>query len=213
MLIAYEAGYRVRVGEKVSIDAAVFYNDYSRLRSNELELASLLLISRLTADPSSAPPPPITLFNSLGDKLAGETYGGELSLNAQVKPAWRVRATFSLLRMHLRAEAGSTDFVTAQSFPGVNARHQATFWSQHDLGGSWHLDWLLRYSDRLPFAAVPARTELDVRLAWRPSERWEISLAGQNLLSPHRPEFIPVNLITPRSEVSRRGYLELRYDY
>jgi iron complex outermembrane receptor protein len=36
---------------------------------------------------------------------------------------------------------------------------------------------------------VPAYTEVDCRLGWRPLTRLELSLVGRNLLHAHHPEF------------------------
>jgi iron complex outermembrane recepter protein len=40
-----------------------------------------------------------------------------------------------------------------------------------------------------PPAVVPSYSELDCRLGWHPSPRWELSLVGRNLLHDHHPEY------------------------
>ena len=40
----------------------------------------------------------------------------------------------------------------------------------------------------LAVIAYPAYTELDLAIAWRPRNGWELSLVGQNLLHAHHPE-------------------------
>jgi iron complex outermembrane receptor protein len=206
-LVAYEAGYRFRPTEKTSVDLALFYNDYSKLRTTEIDPASIPLVARLPP-----PPPPFVVFTQAGNKMFGETYGGELAVNAQVVPGWRVRTTYALLRAHFRFQAGSINFGSADA-SNRSPRHQATFWSQHDFGKAWQLDWRLRYVDRLPQIRVPRVIELDARIAWRPAERWEVALVGQNLFSPHHPEFVPSSVITPATEVPRRAFLEIRHGY
>ena len=209
-LNAYELGYRFRTREKFTADLSLFYNDYLRLRSSEIDPASLQTIGALLAGVPLTPPILISTQEAL--KLHGETYGGEVSLGAQLTRTWRLRATYSYLRMDLRLQPDSTDLT------GVNAerrspRHQAYLWSQHDLGAKWHLDWRLRFVDALPAAAVPDYTELDVRIAWRPADRWELSVVGQNLLQPRHPEFVPSSIATPIAEVPRGYYLQVRYGY
>lgn len=211
-LVAYEAGYRLRVRERVSFDVALFYNDYSRLRTTEIAPASLLTLLRLSNPALPRPPPPIVISTHAANLMKGSTHGGEVAINAQVTPTWRLRTSYSLLKMDLSVVAGSTD-TSAPVLEGRSPRHQATLWSQHEFGRRTTLDWIVRAVDRLPALSIPPVLELDVRLAWRPAEPWEIALVGQNLLSPHHPEFVSSNVIIPRAEVSRRMYLEVRYGY
>jgi iron complex outermembrane receptor protein len=70
-LIAYEAGYRVRPCERLSIDASLFYNTYDRL----IYVPSI-----------------IDAWNNNG---FGETYGGEIALNWRVADNWRLKASYS----------------------------------------------------------------------------------------------------------------------
>jgi iron complex outermembrane recepter protein len=48
---------------------------------------------------------------------------------------------------------------------------------------------MARYVGALSSPVVPAYTELDLRLGWRPVAAWELSLAGQNLLHRQHREF------------------------
>jgi iron complex outermembrane receptor protein len=50
-------------------------------------------------------------------------------------------------------------------------------------------------------------TELDVRLAWRPIEKFEISVTGQNLLHDQHLEYVNANP-NPRTEIKRSVYLK-----
>jgi len=64
-----------------------------------------------------------------------------------------------------------------------------------DLPGGFELDGWLRHVDELPSPLVNAYTELDVHLGWRPSERLELALVGQNLLHARHVEFAPSPLV------------------
>ena len=55
--------------------------------------------------------------------------------------------------------------------------------------------------------SVPAYGELDVRLAWQPTSRWEFSVVGQNLLHERHPEF---NLPAVRQEIEQIGRASCR---
>ena len=50
---------------------------------------------------------------------------------------------------------------------------------------------------------MPAYTELDARIAWKPMEGLELSLTGQNLLHERHPEFIETLLWNQPTEVER----------
>lgn len=211
-LVAYEAGYRFRLREKVSVDAAVFYNDYARLRTTELDSTALITLMRL-ANPALPPPGlPVILTARPGNGMKGSTHGGEIALNTQLTPAWRLRTSYALLLMNLSAASNSSD-TSSGAIQGRSPRHQASLWSQYEIGRGWQFDCMLRHVDRLPAIHIPAVTELDLRIGWRPADRWELALVGQNLLSPHHPEFAPSSVVTPRTEVRRRAYLEIRYGY
>jgi len=47
----------------------------------------------------------------------------------------------------------------------------------------------LRYVGRLPSQGIEAYTEMDVSISRRLTRGLELSVSGQNLLSPHRAEF------------------------
>jgi iron complex outermembrane recepter protein len=68
--------------------------------------------------------------------------------------------------------------------------------------------------DALPGLMVPSCVVLNVRLGWRPSENWEISIMGQNLLDNWHPEFsagFGVSGQTPEVERSVYGKLVWRF--
>ena len=183
-LVAYELGYRIEPTAWLSLDAAGFYNDYSDL---------------LSAEPGT----PIRLSNG----LKGYTDGGELSADAQVLPGWRLRGTYSYLNMNLRTKTDSLDTTTEASTEGSSPRHQMSLHSLMNLPHETELDPVLRYVTGLHQPNVPAYMELDVRGAWRPVRRLELSITGQNLLHQHHPEF------TLASELERGVYGRITWEW
>jgi iron complex outermembrane receptor protein len=73
-----------------------------------------------------------------------------------------------------------------------------------DLPGRFELDGTLHYVASLPSPAVPAYTELDLRLGWNATDALELSLTGENLLHPQHPEFGPPSPL--RQEIQRSVY-------
>ena len=96
-------------------------------------------------------------------------------------------------------------------------------WPSLNLRANVQVDVILRHVDQIDspkpttpdaveFAsALAGYTDLDVRLAWRPDRRWEVSLVGQNLLHKHRPELTGFILDSQPSEVRRVIYGALQW--
>ena len=128
------------------------------------------------------------------NNLEGETYGMELSVTYQSLAGWRLRGGYNLLEEHLRVRAGQVDFGNALN-ETADPEQQLSLRSSIDLLKNGQLDVALRWVDTLhnnngPFAGtVPSYFEADVRLGWRLSERFELSLVGQNLLHDRHPEY------------------------
>lgn len=78
-----------------------------------------------------------------------------------------------------------------------------------DLPGAVELDGFLRHASALPNPALEGYTTMDVRLAWRPSKRLEISLLGRNLLDRQHPEFVTTNSLN--EQVHRSGTVKLTW--
>ena len=211
-LAAFEAGWRTRIRDKISLDVAVFANNYRRLRTSEVTPASLPALLAILAPVPTRLTAPLTLAASPANLLSGETYGGEIALAAQLAPGWRVRASYSHLRMALHRAVASLDFFSELD-EDRSPRHQGSLWSQHDFGGGWRFDGVLRAVDRVRTTAVPGYLTLDARLAWRPAAAWEIAVAGRNLLGRRHPEFLPDTIFTPPTEIARSVYLETKYEF
>jgi hypothetical protein len=84
-----------------------------------------------------------------------------------------------------------------------NPRHQAQIRSALGLPGCTSLDLVLRYVGELPAQRVPAYTSLDLRLAWRPAQRLELAVVGQNLLDPQPSSLSGVTGPTVNNEHDR----------
>jgi outer membrane receptor protein involved in Fe transport len=58
-----------------------------------------------------------------------------------------------------------------------------------NLPRGFEFDSALRYIDSLPEPFVPSYVVMDLRFGWRPNQRWDLSLAAQNLLQTRHREF------------------------
>jgi iron complex outermembrane receptor protein len=182
-LLAYEVGYRAQPAKKLSLDIAAFYNVYD---------------SQRTAEPIGGP----TAATVIDNGMDGDVYGVEPSVRWEVTNRWRVNAGYTYLRMHLFLDANSHD-TTSVAAEGDNPQQQFFLTSMLDLPHNLQFDGTLRYVDSLPNQHVPSYTEMDLRLAWKPTKNIEFSVVGQNLLHNRHAEFTPTVIISQQTEVER----------
>lgn len=199
-LLAYELGYRVRPCERVALDFATFYNEYSRLAT-------------ITTGAPVAGPVPDTLVvpEAFGNDSSAQTCGFEAAANWQMLDWWRWQANYTWLHVHLQVDDASTTSPEIQ--PGGSPQQQFSVRSLMDLPHQVQLDAALRYVDRLTIMPVTSSTvvhvpdyfSLDVRLGWKPTKNLEFSIVGQDLLSGEHLEFVP-ELPSQTTEVGRSVY-------
>jgi iron complex outermembrane receptor protein len=162
-----EVGFRSQPTPKFSYSVVAFHHDYDYLRSFEL---------RPTGD------------FVIGNKMEGTSSGLEAWGILQVMSNWRLSAGGTLLDMNLRLKADSTD-PTGVRTAGNDPEQQWILRSSLDLPGQMQLDASVRHVGELPDPHVPAYTAVDVRLGWRPNDRLELWLTGQNIFDARHIEF------------------------
>lgn len=202
-LLGFEIGGRISPHSRVAFDVATFYNVYDRL-FNVVQLPVEILFSPSSEAYISAP---VTDDNA----LSGETYGAEISVTLQPADVWRLRANYTFLRMNLHTGSPIPSF--SEESVGDSPRHQVSLWSDIELGRDVEWGLGLRYVDELASQPVRAYTELETRLAWRPTQNCEISIVGRNLLDSHHQEFAPFLFSRRDVEVDRAifGKVTLRF--
>lgn len=183
VLWAYEAGYRIQPAKRVNVDLAMFYNNYSGLAA-------------VGSTPQFTPGVPVgTAATPFVNGPRAQTYGGELAVTVAPTDAWRLTASYSLLREHL--DKGI--FLTGNGDP----EHQITLRSAYDFTKRASFDAQLRYVDAFP--GVSAYVTADVRLSYRPTDNIELSVVAQNLFQNQHLEQ-PRLMGTLVSEVPRGFY-------
>jgi iron complex outermembrane receptor protein len=178
-LLGYELGYRISVGSTLLVDAAAFYNDYDDLLSVEANIPFVEI-----DPPSFRVILPVLERNG----IAGSTTGAEVAPTWAPTNTWRVKGSYSFLRINMASKIGSIDGSTARSLEGSSPRHRVVAQSLLDLPAGLNLDVTYRYVSALPALAVKAYSTGDVRFGWN-AGRFELSVAGQNLFQPHHSEF------------------------
>jgi iron complex outermembrane receptor protein len=199
VLLAYELGYRIQPTEHLSLDLALFYNDYDHLRSVEprpLDFSN---------------PGYILAPNSFENMLKGQTYGGELAASFRAADWWRWRGAYSYLQTQLQPRAGSMD-ILSQAAEG-DRHHQVSLSSSMDLPGHLQLDCTGRYVDSIPNLQIKSYITMDARLGWRATRNLELAIVGQNLLEDRHAEFTPSVLRFRATEVERAVYGKITFSF
>jgi iron complex outermembrane recepter protein len=192
-LLAYEIGYRVQATTNVSLDVAVFYNDYTNLR---------------TAEPGTPfvegnPTPTDVVVPFVAEnKMSGGSYGVEPFVDWKILPRWKLFGSYSFLQMKIHKDADSAD--PTNDLPnGESPEHQFYFRSSLDLPHNVEQDFIVRYVSQLPSLNIPAYTTVDGGVRWRPTSNLELSFSGQNWLNNRHMEFIPDFINTMPTAVGR----------
>ena len=167
-VIAYEVGYRRRVGNRYSVDVAAYNNRYDDLRSQEVP----------------SPPIPIRLMNMMN----ATTRGIEVSPKVQVLPSWQVTGGYSYFWSRFTFDPGSTDR-TGGASEANDPRHLLKVRSYLNFGPRIELDAFFRYVTALPSPPVEAYAEIDARLGYHVRPGWDLAIIGTNLFSQSHLEF------------------------
>lgn len=174
-VIAYEIGYRFQPLANLSLDLALFYNEYDELRGVENGVPGVT---------------PSTIVNN----HEADSYGGELAVFWRQSDKLRVWAGYSNLRLDFEPKSGTND-VTTEASQDNDPRHQGFVRMEWDVTSNIQAGGLLRYVDSIenqvsgtPTSTLSSYTELDIRLAWSPRPAWEIAVVGQNLLDDSHAE-------------------------
>jgi iron complex outermembrane receptor protein len=186
----FEAGSRFQVGQRLSIDLAGFLSHYRDLATAEPEEPFFSL------DPAPHLVVP-AIWHNLAD---GRTFGMEGWAIFQATSRWRITPGFSLLHMKIRRDADSNDPLVEDSV-GNSPSHQFQLRSTLNLTSRLEWDAALYYTGGLLTTVGPSLQHLDsyarvdTRLGWRIGEFTELSIVGQNLLSPRHLEFTDVHQV------------------
>lgn len=197
VMLDFEGGYRAQLSKKLSLDLAIFRSLYDSLE---------------TAEPAAPffvdhPAPPHLVFPQILKNMGyARSYGGEVSASWNVTRRWRISPGYSIMHLDVISDQESQDS-TAQAVEGDSPKHQFQFRSLLNLNHNLDWDSSLYYVGALRGGSFPGYTRLDSRLGWRIGESLELSLVGQNLLTPRHFEFanaFEVNHTSvPRSVVGR----------
>ena len=178
----YEAGYRGQLTPRLSLDATTFLGLYRNM------------VEQVPGTPvfTTTPGPPhliIPLVFTNARRI--RTYGTEFFLNWSVSNRWKLSPGFSLIRMKLQSDAAGN---LSQIVPVIDNTPEHQFQVRSSLDLTRRLEWdaSVGYVSALRDEGIgptPAYARVDTRLGWKVGEFIEISIVGQNLLTPGHAEF------------------------
>ena len=201
-MLSREIGYRGQFGSNLNLDATAFYNTYDNV------------VSRENGRPEFGRY--LTLPLNFANQMSGKAYGVELSGNWQVMQNWRLHGSYSWLKMSVKAQPGGSGIV-GFGHPASSPKHMAQIHSVHNLSHDIEFDANLYFTDKIAFfngqttQGIAQNTQLDLRLAWRPTRDLEVSVTGRNLLKKSQTAYIADDVLA--SQIPRSVMAQVRWSY
>jgi iron complex outermembrane receptor protein len=195
-LLAYEAGYRVRPTERLSLDVSIHRHVYDSLQTVEPGTPIVVL---------TPPLPYAVLPNVLGNLLEGTSVGGTFVATWQPAERWRLRFQYTRLDLELQKKPGSVD-TTRVDEGGNSPENQAAVYSFIDLPHNLQLYTGVRYVDELKNLNVDSYVAVNAGIQWSHRDALNVSLSLENLNDARHVEF------TPGKQIERSAFLRFRWD-
>jgi len=177
----FEVGYRAQISKLLSLDITTFTSYYQHLATEE------------PGEPFFTVLPPVHLVLPLftDDDAHGHSYGVEVFASWRVSDRWKLSPGGSFIQMNVAGNPDSHDPNVAHI---VNETPKHMFQVRSFVNLTRRLDWdsSLSYVGRLGAGkseSIPSYNRLDTRLGWKIGEFVELSIVGQNLLTPRHSEF------------------------
>jgi iron complex outermembrane receptor protein len=193
-VLDFEVGYRTRLSRRLSVDLTGFLSHYSKVETLEPGTPYFTF----------TPAPAHFVFPSIYDNLAhARTYGGEAAFNWNLTNQWRLSPGFSFLQMQVAHDPGAPAGATVSTTPGDSPKIQWQLRSLWNFRPNLQWDTSAYYVGPLQGGSptgggpVPSYTRVDTRLGWHIGETTDLSVTGQNLLSPRHWEFTDGLFINP----------------
>ncbi len=193
-VIAAEFGYREQLSDTLSIDVAIFANQYDNLLSIEDTEAPEFMDGVILL--------PFVLSN----QLEGRSRGAEFAAAWNPHDRFDLRGGVTLFYLDLELDQGSTDGFS-EANEDVDPRSQGFIQAHYRSRGRFASTVALRWVDELRSMAVEEYVELDLRLDWELGANGTFSLVGRDLLDDAHLEFANGTLV----ERSVTGVFEWRF--
>jgi len=207
-MLSYEAGYRWRVTRDLSLDLALYRNEYKNVRAVEFDNFNL-------------GPDGLTATLNIGNSMRGDVYGGELVASWTPASDVRIQAFWGEVRVDMRSKPFPIGSSFSDGANNTTPERQLGLRTDWDIASRWTTGLQLKYVSALnnPYNSgllkdeeVPSYTDLDLTLSWQATPQWNFALLGKNLLDNSRLEFSSEAGAKP-TEVRRAAYLRAVWSF
>lgn len=215
-LRAYEVGWKQRFSPSVSVDLAMYYNDYDELRTGRFvspvcQPSGLPVASGCFLFPGQAY---VVQPVAAGNMATGHSQGFELAADWRAMANLKFQLALSQFSMTIKEQGNAFSTDREGSVP----KQQLSLRTAWNPRADTDIDLWLRHVGRVvdlgeSIIPIPAYTELDLRLAFRPLKNVEVSLVGRNLLKKRHAEFVSEALDVPPMLVERSVYGQVNWKF
>ena len=209
-LLAYEAGYRNSLSDNLSVDLALYYNDYDNLQTIEP--------SGSFFENSPAPPHEVET-QTYQNLMHGETHGVELAANWRPTRRLTISPGYALEQLHMHAAATSLDTATPAFVEGAAPHQSGQLRAHFEIRKGLEWNTSAYFVDRLTHQSatndqvIPAYTRVDTGLTWKPTSVFSISVVGQNLQKDRHLEFEDSFGSMQSSQIKRGVYAKFTWQF
>jgi iron complex outermembrane recepter protein len=202
--IAYEAGYRTQLLERLSLDLAVYYNSYDQLQTSEPQPPF-----------TETMPPPLHVVMPLiyENLMHGETHGIEIFATWKLSDRWTLTPAYSFEEIHMHLSPTSQDTSSVATAQGSSPRQWARLDSHVVLASRLSWDASANFVGRLANPSVASYANLGTQLTWNLKEHLSVSLVGANLLRDEHIEFLSDMGTGFTNYVKRSAYAKLAWRF
>jgi iron complex outermembrane receptor protein len=203
-LVAYEAGYRTTVSNRLSIDFSAYNSQFKQLTTNEPSTPFL---------ETTPLPAHFVLPTTIQNLMYGEAHGLEIAVNWRLTDRWSLSPGYAFERLHMHVTGASRDTESVAGAEGTDAHVHAQLRSHLELSRQLAWDAAAYFVDRVIFQKVPSYTRLDTGLSWKTREGLTLSVVGQNLLRDHHVEFLESAGDFGSTQAKRSAYVKLTWQF
>jgi len=201
-LVELEAGYRLELGTRASIDVVGFAGRYEHLRTFEQGAPVVAFV----------PAPHVLIDTRIGNELAASTRGLEVAAAWAPVSFWRIDGSYSAFSITPRLSAGSLD-TAAGTTDGSAPGRKWHLRSEFSHGARARLNFSIFHSGPLVQSQVEGYTRADVNAEWRFTSQLSAMVIGQNLFDEAHAEFNGADALMTSTLVPRNVGVRLRWTF
>lgn len=198
-LRSVEAGYRRKLGGRIAMDVALYRHSFGRIQV--LEPGDVFLDVRHAEHPHLVLP------------LYFANQGRADSIGVETVLTWKPHSRVGFQGSYSFAQFDDRTLTTVNSISVAAPRHMVH--GRASLRLPWGLEWSPSYyfvNAMVRSIPIPAYHRMDSRIAWKRTERWELSFGLQNIFDDRHIEGVSESLTAPQ-EIGRSVYGKITYGF